>query len=178
LSRAWRLYKAACVWLVTAAALAACAAGALAGIASLTEAPAADAPSPDGRLSVRVFTAGQGAVPPDYRAGVRFYIHDPGGWPLFRLTEIASADFADGWSVDWTGAREVTLRAGPRSWFNHAATEALGVTVRVVLADRPPGEARCIEQTFADAIDGVTCFDALVRKPEADPAPDTGQRLR
>jgi hypothetical protein len=177
LSRAWRLYKAACVCLVTAAALAACAAGALGGITSLTEAPVADAPSPDGRLSLRVFTAGQGAAPSDYRAGVRFYIYDSSGWPLFRLTEIASADFADGWSVDWTGPREVTLRAGSRSWFNHAATEARGVAVHVVVADRTPGEARCIEQTFADPIDGVMCFDALIRRPQAAPAPDTGRRL-
>ena len=166
--RAWRLYKVACVWLVTTAALAAIAAGMLGGIASLTQAPAADAPSPDGRLSVRVFTAGQGTAPPDYRAGVRFYIHDPSGWPLFRLTEIASADFADGWSVVWTGPREVTLRAGPRSWFNHAVAEARGVAVHIALPDRTPGEARCIEQSFADAIDGVTCFDALLRKPTTD----------
>lgn len=141
----------------------------VAGVTWLAASPAAIVVSPNGRLQMRVFTAGQGAIPPDYRAGVRFVLYNPEGLPLFRSTLVAEAPLADGWSVIWQDAHAVTIRAGRLSWFSMQLTEVAGIRVQVEVAARPDDEAACIGQALAHAIDSVVCFDALLAKVPLPP---------
>ena len=126
------------------------------------EAPVATIPAPDGHRRLLVFSAGQGSVPPDYRADVRFVLYDPARLAGFRTRQVATAAFTDGWSVAWHGPHAVTIDAGRLSWFDHTIAEAWGVTITVRIAEARAGERTCIGQAFQSTIDGVICFDGLL----------------
>ncbi len=160
--RVWRLYRAACVGLVSLALLLCLGFLIVAGMAALWTKPVASETSPDGRYQIRVFSAGQGSIPPDYRAGVSFWLHDMSGAPFGHDKLVAEAALADGWSLRWQGPREVTIEAGRLSWFETSVKQARGVNVQVRIATRPAAEAECIGQSFSNAIDGVVCFDKLL----------------
>ena len=134
-------------------------------VASWTK-PLAAEKSPDGRYELRVFSAGQGSIPPDYRAGVRFWLRDTSALPFFRDTLVAEAALADGWSIRWQGLREVTIETGRLSWFESTIQLARDVRVQISVVHRSAAEAACIARSFAHAIDGVTCFDKLLGAAE------------
>jgi hypothetical protein len=167
MSAAWRVYRLLCVAGFSVVLLAATAILAVSTANDALESPTASIPAPGGHLQLRVFTAGQGSLPPDYRAGVRFVLYDPARLPGWRSAQVASAAFADGWAVRWTSPSAVTIDAGRLSQFTATGNQTWGVTVSVHVAELPPGERECVRQTFRSAIDGVTCFDGMLHR--ADP---------
>ena len=164
MNAAWRVYRLFCVAGFSIILLAAIAILAVSAANDALESPTATIPAPSGGLQVRVFTAGQGSLPPDYRAGVRFVLYDPARLPGWRSVQVASAAFADGWAVKWTSPAAVTIDAGRLSQFTATVNQAWGVTVSVHIAAAPPREGECIRQTFRSAIDGATCFDGLLHR--------------
>jgi len=167
--RIWAFYKLLCILIVTLALVLGGALYGFGAISGLLAQPAADSVSPDHVFQIRVYAAGQGDIPPDYRADVSFYLYNPARWPLFRSTLIARAALADGWSISWAGPRDATISAGRLSWFDKTVAKADGVAVHVVIANRAAGEADCIGQSFANAIDGITCFDGLLGRLSPPP---------
>jgi hypothetical protein len=118
-------------------------------------------------MQLLVFTAGQGNLPPDYRADVRFVLYDKARLPGFRGVQVARAAFADGWAVKWNGPRAVTIEAGRLSWFDRTASSVWGVAVTVHVAESEAEERACVGQNFGSAIDGVICFDGLLHRAAA-----------
>ena len=168
--RAWRVWRTACVALVSTASLCLLALGAWSVAAHALVPPISVSRSPDGQLSLRVFSAGQSNVPPDYRADVQFVLRKRGAWFWSRDTLIARAALADGWAAP----HAVTIQAGPLSWFTFVHADTGEYTVSVHVQRRSPEEARCVEQALTNAIDGILCFDGLIGARQAATAkPET-----
>jgi hypothetical protein len=165
----WRFYKRACVIILTAGIALGLVISGFLTVHSGFSTPVADVPSPDHTKRIRIFTAGQGDFPPDYRADVQFYLYDETRMPMLRYTLIASAPYADGWNVNWTSAQNVTIMLGPRSWVQSSITQAGGVMVHIVVADRSQDEASCISATFDNPIDGVDCQKNSTSLPSLAP---------
>ncbi len=159
---AWRVYRTLCVYGFSIMALVAIVTLCFGRLNEVMQFPVATSVAPDGHKQLLVFSAGQGNVPPDYRANVRFVLYDPARLFGMRSQQIASAAFADGWSLAWQGSHALTIQAGRLSWFDQTVAEAWGVAITVQIAQPRADERVCIGRAFRSTIDGVTCFDGLL----------------
>jgi hypothetical protein len=126
------------------------------------QSPVAESPSPDGKLSLQVYTAGQSATPPDYRADARFYLYNPSRLPFFRRSLVGSAPYADGWAMKWSDAHNVTITLGALSYVSFFRPTDGKTTIHLVTDNASPDESRCIQASFENTIDGINCFAHLL----------------
>lgn len=137
----WHIYRTLCVIIVSILLCAGVVGVGLYAILFFPEKPAATYAVPDAPyLQVRMFTAGQGNLPPDYTHDVKLYLFDSHKAVWARYTLIGRSPFVDSLNVTWLDRSNLSVTTDQTTPFSMVATEVDGVRIHFhQVAETPPG---------------------------------------